>query len=75
VDSSFLKEQAGRCCSLAENTDQFTKRRLLDLAAKYDDGLGLPSRAIAIPTRFLESRILEKRSRLLGMKFANDRMR
>jgi hypothetical protein len=33
MDSSFLKEQAGRCRSLAENTDQFTNRRLLDLAA------------------------------------------
>jgi hypothetical protein len=34
MDSSFLKAQANRCRSLAENADQFTKRRLLDLAAK-----------------------------------------
>jgi hypothetical protein len=34
MDSAFLKEQAMRCRSLAENADQFTKRRLLDLAEK-----------------------------------------
>ena len=36
MDTNFLKAQAERCRSLAENTDEFTKRRLLDLAAKYD---------------------------------------
>jgi hypothetical protein len=45
MDSSFLKAQADRCRSLAEIADQFTKRRLLDLAAKYEDRLGLPSLA------------------------------
>jgi hypothetical protein len=45
MDSAFLKEQAMRCRSLAENADQFTKRRLLDLAEKYDDRSGRPSRA------------------------------
>jgi len=45
MDSSFLKEQAARCRSLADKADQFTKRRLLDLAAKYDRGMGEPSRA------------------------------
>jgi hypothetical protein len=38
-----LKEQADRCRSLAEKADQFTKRRLLDLAEKYDDRSGRPS--------------------------------
>jgi hypothetical protein len=42
MDSSFLKEQAMRCRSLAENADPFIKRRLLDLAEKYDDRLGRP---------------------------------
>ena len=46
MDSSFLKEQATRCRSLAENADHFTKRRLLDLAAKYDDRLDRSSRAV-----------------------------
>jgi hypothetical protein len=53
MDSSFLKAQADRCRSLAEIADQFTKRRLLDLAAKYEARLGLPSRAsrtIRLPT-------------------------
>jgi hypothetical protein len=65
MDSSFIKEQADRCRRLAENADRFTKRRLLDLAAKYDDRLGLPSRAtrtIAIPTGLLEAQIQENRS-------------
>jgi hypothetical protein len=46
MDSSFLKEQALRCRGLAEIADQFTKRRLLDLAEKYEDRLGRPSRAV-----------------------------
>jgi hypothetical protein len=31
-----LKAHAERCRSLAKNADEFTKRRLLDLAADYD---------------------------------------
>jgi hypothetical protein len=46
MDSSFLKEQADRCRGLAEIADHFTKVRLLDLAAKYDDRLGRQSRAV-----------------------------
>jgi hypothetical protein len=45
MDNSFLKEQAARCRSLADKADQFTKRRLLDLAAKYDSKTSEPSRA------------------------------
>ena len=36
MDANFLKAYAERCRSLAENADEFTKRRLLDLAANYD---------------------------------------
>jgi hypothetical protein len=36
MDPNFLRAQADRCRSLAENADRFTKRRLLDLAADYD---------------------------------------
>jgi hypothetical protein len=36
VDTNFLRAHAERCRSLAENADEFTKRRLLDLAANYD---------------------------------------
>jgi hypothetical protein len=60
MDSSFLKEQANRCRSLAENADPFIKKRLLDLAAKYDAKLGVPSRAsrtLGIPGSLLEARL------------------
>ena len=36
MDTNLLKVYAERCRSLAENTDEFTKRRLLNLAASYD---------------------------------------
>jgi hypothetical protein len=65
MDNSFLKEQADRCRRLAEKADHFTKSRLLDLAAKYDDRLGLPSsasRKIAIPTSLLEARLSDSRN-------------
>jgi hypothetical protein len=39
MDTNFLKAHADRCRSLAENADEFTKRRLLDLAANYDKRL------------------------------------
>jgi hypothetical protein len=46
MDNSFLEQQAARCRQLAERADQFTKRRLLHLAANYEDRLlGKPSRA------------------------------
>jgi hypothetical protein len=44
MDNSFLEEQAARCRQLAERSDPFTKRRLLHLAANYEDRLlGKPS--------------------------------
>jgi hypothetical protein len=56
MDSTFLREHAARCRSLAEKADQFTKRRLLDLAAKYESMLvSGPSRASGIvkaPVKF-----------------------
>ena len=39
MDTNFLKAQAERCRCLAENADEFTKRRLLDLAANYEKRL------------------------------------
>ena len=36
MDTNFLKAHAERWRSLAKNADEFTKRRLLDLAADYD---------------------------------------
>jgi len=59
MDNSFLKEQADRCRRLAENADKFTKRRLLDLAEKYDERLDRPSRATRspLPGSLLEARL------------------
>jgi hypothetical protein len=36
MNTNFLTAQAESCRTLAENADEVTKRRLLDLAAKYD---------------------------------------
>jgi hypothetical protein len=60
MDNSFLKERAMRCRGIAENADPFTKRRLLDLAEKYEDRLGLPSRAsrtLRLPTGLPDERM------------------
>jgi hypothetical protein len=56
MDSSFLKEQADRCRCLAQKADRFTKRRLLDLAERYDDRLQRPSRSL-VPGSLLEARL------------------
>src|SRR5258706_4852739 len=39
MDTNFLKAHAERCRGLAENADEFTKRRLPALAASYDKRL------------------------------------
>src|SRR4030081_802807 len=53
MDNSFLREHAARCRSLADKADEFTKRRLLNLAARYDDRLlsqtSRASRIIKLP--------------------------
>jgi hypothetical protein len=53
VDTNFLKTQADRCRSLAEKADEFTRRRLLDLAANYDKRLKIARPSAA--TRALEA--------------------
>jgi hypothetical protein len=61
MDSSFLKEQADRCRSLAENADPFTKQRLVNLALRYDARANIPSktrRTFGIPGSLLEARLL-----------------
>jgi hypothetical protein len=52
VDSNFLRAQAERCRLLAESADEFTKRRLLDLAAHYDKRIKAAAPSVA--TRFLK---------------------
>ncbi len=65
MDSSFLKEQADRCRSLAENADPFIRRRLLNLAEKYDGQLNRPSRTTRslIPSSLLEARLQKQPER------------
>jgi hypothetical protein len=60
VDTNFLKAHAERCRSLAENADEFTKRRLLDLAAHYDKrlkaaGPSAATRALIAPLHRVET--------------------
>ena len=53
MNDEFFKEQAQRVRTIAEKADPFTKRRLLDLADRYDGKLGRPSRAsreLELPT-------------------------
>jgi hypothetical protein len=58
VDTNFLKSHAERCRSLAENADEFTKRRLLDLAAHYDKRLKAAGPSAG--TRFLTTPLTAK---------------
>jgi len=53
MDTNFLKAQADRCRLLADKADEFTKRRLLDLAAHYDKRLIVAGPSAA--TRFLKT--------------------
>jgi hypothetical protein len=55
MDANFLKAHAERCRLLAENADEFTKRRLLDLAAHYDKRVKAAEPSVT--TRFLKTPI------------------
>ena len=64
MDSSFLKQQADRCRSLAEKADPFIKRRLLALASDYDvrfDRASRPARKLGIPSSLLEALMQSQR--------------
>ena len=61
VDTNFLKAQAERCRLLAESADEFTKRRLLDLAAHYDRRIR--AAATSVTTAFSKSRSIPKAKR------------
>lgn len=45
MNDEYFKQQAARVRALADNADPFTRKRLLDLAERYDAKLGRPSRA------------------------------
>ena len=51
MNEDFCKQQAQRVRDLADKADPFTKKRLLDLADKYDVKAGKPSRASKIIER------------------------
>jgi len=59
MDSEFLKQQAAQCRFLAERADPFIKRRLLDLALRYDARLDRslrgPQRTFGIPGSLMEA--------------------
>ena len=48
MDNEFYREQALRARDLSEKADQFTKKRLLALAERYDAKAGGLSRASPI---------------------------
>ena len=64
MDESFLKEHLARCRALADNAvDPFTKSRLLDLAAKYEDRLLKSSRAtrlINLPLNLPDAQLADR---------------
>jgi hypothetical protein len=45
VDQEFYSQQAQRVRDLAERADPFTRKRLTDLAGRYDALAGNPSRS------------------------------
>jgi hypothetical protein len=54
MDVEFLKQRAAHCRFMAESADPFIKRRLLDLAARYEASLPkLPSQASTILTQIV----------------------
>jgi hypothetical protein len=53
MDTDFLKAHADRCRLLADKADEFTKRRLLELAAYYDKRRKAAGPSTA--TRFLKA--------------------
>lgn len=59
MDREFVKQFAAHCRSLAEKADPFIKRRLLDLALRYDAKLDRPpeKRTFGIPGSLLEAQL------------------
>jgi hypothetical protein len=43
MNDEYFKQQADRVRAMADKADPFTKKRLLDLAERYDAKLGRPS--------------------------------
>jgi hypothetical protein len=50
MDDDFNKERAVLIRDLAGKADPFTKKRLLDLATRYEAGLPVKTVALPLPT-------------------------
>ena len=65
MDSKFLEQRAAHCRFLAERADPFIKRRLLDLAVRYDARLNHslrgPPRTFGIRGSLLETLLPSQR--------------
>ena len=57
MNDEFLRERARAVRSIADKADPFTKKRLLDLAEKYDGSIGRPSLAT---TRLMIPPVMDK---------------
>ena len=55
MDEKFSQERIRLIRSLAEKADKFTKRRLLDLVARYDDSKHRPLNDVPHPLANLPS--------------------
>lgn len=55
MDSEFIKQRAAHCRFLAKKADPFIKRRLLDLARRYDAKLVPSRRTLGISGGLLEA--------------------
>ena len=49
MDANFLRAHAERCRRLAKTADEFTARRLLDLAARYDERVRAAEPFLKVP--------------------------
>ncbi len=63
TNDDYFREHAARVRAIAERADPFTKKRLLDLAERYELQAGKPSRAtrsldrpIPLPTGAIDRR-------------------
>ena len=54
MEISALKELAERCRRLAAQADEFTKKRLLDLAAQYEARIASEEIRSSLATTFLK---------------------
>jgi hypothetical protein len=54
MDISALKELVERCHRLAAQADDFTKKRLLDLAARYEAEIARKEIRTSLATKFLK---------------------